>query len=159
FQIAATQKDETAATDAQGVGAIQWSAPKKEGKPIEFLVRHQHKDDPKQVARDSGRVYVWPANTKLLVVDADHALADGVEALREGTGGATAKPGAAKALKSLAARYKIVYLTALMDRPTTYRRLRSFLTQPATTVDGQLPDGPLLGPTMPLGEGESDLFT
>jgi hypothetical protein len=111
FQIAATQKDETAATDAQGVAGIQWSAPKKEGKPIEFLVRHQHKDDPKQVARDSGRMYVWPANTKLLVVDADHALADGVEALRDGTGGATAKPGAGKALRSLAARYKIVYLT------------------------------------------------
>lgn len=159
FQIAATQKDETAATDAQGVASIPWSAPKKEVKAIEFLVRHQHKDDPKQVARDSGRVYIWPANTKLLVVDADHALADGVEALRDGTGGATAKPGAAKALKSLAARYMIVYLTALMDRPTTYRRLRSFLTQPATTVDGQLPDGPLLGPTMPLGDGDADVFT
>jgi hypothetical protein len=136
FQITATPKDETVATDAEGMAHIDWSAPKAADKPIEFMVRYQHQNDPKKVARDSARIYVWPAKTKLLVVD--------VEALREG---------AAKALRTLGARYKIVYLTT--DRATSYRFTRSSLTQPQTTPDGQVPDGPLL---RQRAEGESDSF-
>jgi hypothetical protein len=54
--------------------------------------------------------------------------------------------------------YKVVYLTALADRPTTYRRMRNWLRQGNAGTGGQLPDGSLLGPTTPLGPGDSDLF-
>jgi hypothetical protein len=144
FQITTTQRAETLATDEHGTSALEFQAPAANA-PLEFRVRHQHKDEPKRVASDQGRVFVWPAKTKLLVVDVDHALADGVDALANAGGAAPAlHDGAAASLRTLSSKYKIVYLSAAAYQPSSYKKLRTWLRQV------QLPDGPLLSPPMPV---------
>lgn len=142
FQVAVTQTGERAASDDAGTASVSWHAPKAT-QPVEFLVRFSDKKL-KLNLRDSGRVFVWPATAELLVVDADHALTD--------------FGAAADALKPLGARYKIVYLTADADRPTDYHKLRASLRQGGrSSRPNPLPDGPLLGPTVPLGQGDLDI--
>jgi hypothetical protein len=160
FGVPASKFDTSAKTDEQGAAEARWPAPSKGGPVAEFTVIHDLKRE-KHVVRDSGRAFFWPPKeTKLLVVDADHALiyADD-ETLR------TARPtelkpreGAPAELTKLAASYKIVYLTSAMDQPQTYKKLRTWLRQPALP-SLRLPDGPLLGPFEPLGEGDRELFT
>jgi hypothetical protein len=159
FEVAAARYGEDATTEKGGAAKSAWHVPQKAGPPIEFSVIRQHKGE-KRVARDSGRVFLWPKDAKLLVVDADHVLIDADdETLR------TAKPtelkprdGAPLALGALAVPYKIVYLTANMDQPLAYKKLRAWLRQPAHPKLA-LPDGPLLGPFEPVGEADRDLFT
>jgi hypothetical protein len=154
FQVPATQRSDTLVTDAGGSAALDWQAPQAKGERLEFMVRHQQKDEPKRGVRDNGRVFVWPAKSKLLVVDVDHALADGVEALADsGSAAPVLRPGAATALQALGARYKVVYLSAAANEPASYKKLRSWLPQ------ARLPDGPLLSPYQPSGPGDVEVFT
>jgi hypothetical protein len=159
FQVAQTQTSQQAATAADGTAGISWKAPRAGGRAVEFLVRHL---DPGQnrALRDTGRVFVWPESAALLVVDADHALADADEETLQSasTAALKLKEGAAAALRTLAGQHRVVYLTAVMDRPASYRKLRAWLRQGAAAGQGQLPDGPLLGPVFPLGEGDRALF-
>jgi hypothetical protein len=154
FQIIATKRAETLATDEQGTAVLEFQAPAANG-PHEFSVRYQHKDEPKNVASDHrGRVFIWPAKTKLLVVDVDHALADGVDALgNAGSAAPTLHAGAATSLGTLGSRYKIVYLSAAANQPSSYKKLRGWLRQ------AQLPDGPLLAPWKPVAADDRDTFT
>src|SRR5262245_7053656 len=78
FQVPATQRSETIATGPDGSASLDWQAPKARAERLEFVVRHQQRDEPKKVASDRGRVFVWPAHAKLLAVDVDYALADGI---------------------------------------------------------------------------------
>jgi hypothetical protein len=86
------------------------------------------------------------------VVDVDHALTTGVDALASNLA-PTLRTGASTALKALSGRYKIVYFSAGANEPSLYKKLRAWLKQ------AQLPDGPLLGPPGQVGTGKMDTFT
>jgi hypothetical protein len=160
FQITDPPRAETLATDANGSAALDWQAPKKADARLEFMVRHQHKANPKEGARDQGRVFIWPAQAKLLVVDVDHALTTGIESLAAGGNAApTLRPGAVAALQSLASRYKVVYICAEANEPSSYKKLRTWLRPTVATALGHLSDGPLLGPPMPVGTAEMETYT
>jgi hypothetical protein len=158
FQVAATRQAETVSTDAGGAAHIDWRPAKAPAGPTEFLVRYADQKTHKS-SRNAGRVFVWPADASLLVVDVDHALVNvDEETLRAARlPELTARPGAAAALRRLPG-YKIAYLTALAERPAAYRNLRSWLRPLAATDRDQFPDGPLLGPSQPLGEGDRETF-
>src|SRR5262249_59081879 len=112
FQVPATQRSETIAPGPDGSASLDWQAPKARGERLEFVVRHQQRDEPKKVASDRGRVFVWPAHAKLLAVDVDYALADGIQALADSGGSAPAlRSGSATALQAPPASYKNVHLS------------------------------------------------
>jgi hypothetical protein len=151
FQVKETQTDESSASEP-GVGTgIRWKAPKGKSQVVEFMVRHQYHDNAKNVVRDQGRAFIWPTDTKLLVVDVDHALTEGVEGLAGNTA-PKLRSGASAALRDLSTRYRVVYLSAGASEPSRYKRLRSWLAQ-------LVPAGPLLGSSEPLGPSDSDKFT
>jgi hypothetical protein len=150
FQIMATQQDETKATDPAGNAAIDWSAPKGNKPVVEFMVRHQSTENPRNAIRDQGRVFIWPADSKLLVVDVDHALTEGVEGLAGNTA-PKLRSGAGDTLRQLSQKYRIVYLSAEANQPGTYKKLRSWLGQ-------QVPPGPLLGPPTSSDSTELETF-
>jgi hypothetical protein len=154
FQVPATQRSETIATGADGSAVLDWQAPKAKGERLEFVVRHQQLDEPKKVASDRGRVFVWPAHAKLLVVDVDYALADGTQSSgNTGSSAPALRLGSAATLQVLAGHYKIVYLSAAANEPTRYKKLRTWLQL------GKVPEGPLLVPsvTTSLGDGNDDI--
>jgi hypothetical protein len=153
FQIAATQTLQDVATDTGGSARIEWHAPKAVGKTIEFMVRHQHKENPKRAVRNEGRIFIWPADARLLVVDVDHALTAGTDA-----NSPQLRPGAAEALRALGSRHKIVYLSANALEPSIYKNLRAWLRQASANGKPILPEGALLGPSVPLSEADRDLF-
>lgn len=158
FQTTVPPHAETVITDSLGGASLSWQAPKTG--PVEFMVRHQQKIDPKKPVRDNGRVFVWPPASPLLVVDVDHALTDGVESLAGGGNVApTLREGAAHALQSLSGRYKIIYLSTAVREPTSYKKLRAWLQQAGTAgKPAALPGGPLIGPSVPIGEAEEQNF-
>jgi hypothetical protein len=160
FEVPASHFGESAATENNGATSVEWHVPEKVGLPIEFTVIRELGRQ-KRVARDSGHVFIYPANTPLLVVDADHALADADEETLQAASltKLKEKEGAASTLRGLSGGYKIVYLTAVMDRPDSYRKLRIWLSGTGLATRLQLlPDGPLLGPYEPLGQGDREIF-
>ena len=151
FQIMATQQDETKATDPAGNAAIDWSAPKGNKPVVEFMVRHQSTENPRNAIRDQGRVFIWPADSKLLVIDVDHALTEGVEGLTGNTA-PKLRSGAGDTLRQLSQKYRIIYVSTGANQPGSYKKLRSWLGQ-------QVPPGPLLGPPTSLDPAEPETFT
>jgi hypothetical protein len=101
-----------------------------------------------------GRVFVWPTETAFLVVDADHALA----ATDPETFGTVnnldirSLPDAASTLRSLAAKYALVYVTGHARRPQLYGKLRAWLASGFEPAQ-QFPEGPLLTGCV---DGETD---
>jgi hypothetical protein len=149
FQISAAQLDERVVTDAAGSAVLDWLTPKAK-LAAELMVRHQDSTNPKNVVREQGHIFIWPADSKLLVVDVDQALTTGVEGLAGNTA-PTVRPGAAAALQRLAAKYKIVYISPGASTPNRYKKLRSWLRQ-------QVPLGPLLAPPSPVDSEEMETF-
>jgi hypothetical protein len=90
-----------------------------------------------------GRVFVWPADTALVLVDADGALADGEAAAFWETNNLDLRPrpGATAALQ--AARAHVVYVSAGADRPARHVKLRAWLEQSGQAGPHGLPDGPV----------------
>jgi hypothetical protein len=154
YQVPASQIAQTRLTDAHGAATLDYEVPKTKASVIEFMVRHQQKDDPKKAARDQGRIFVWPGTASLLVVDIDTALADGVAFLANGDNVApTLRSGAAATLRALSGRFKVVYFTTAARGPASYARLRRWL-RPVPGVQEALPDGPLLGFSVPVETGD-----
>ena len=145
FQVTATQKDETQFTDSAGSAAIEWRAPKDKNAVVEFMVRHQSAENPRHAIRNQGRVFIWPADSNLLVVDVDHALTEGIEGLAGNTA-PKLRSGAVESLRRLSQKYNIAYLCTGTTDPGTYKKLRSWLQL-------QTPSGPLIG-----NPAASDMF-
>src|SRR5262249_52916888 len=120
FQITATQQDETMATDAAGSAAIDWRASQGRKPVVEFKVPHQSTENPKNAIRDQGRVFILPVDSKLLVVDVDYALTEGVDRLAGNTA-PKLRLGAADSLRKLSKKYKIVYTSAGANQPGIYK--------------------------------------
>ena len=125
--------------------------------PVEFVVRYPG-DNRRQPAQDAGRIFLWPADTSVCLIDADHVFtADGPLDL---IGEPNAKPieGAAAALRSIGANHSIVYLSARADSPGHFLRMRAWLKQNDVLPGERLPDGPLLGLGSQPGATNAEVF-
>jgi hypothetical protein len=124
------------ATRSDGTASLSKSFAANAGPP-QVLVRYRGEES-------RLGVFVWPAESRLLVVDADHALADVDEERLWTLNNLDIRPvsGAAKALQSACGKYRVIYLSAAADRPSRYRKLRALLG-PGGGQE-QFPGGPLL---------------
>jgi hypothetical protein len=123
--------------------------------PVEIIVRYPGRQDRRRGLQDKVRVFVWPADSALLLVDADHALAEIAEEKLWTANNLDIRPrkGAAAALRKLRTKYQIIYLVATADRPSRYGKLRAWLERGAPAQE-QFPDGPVIAPM--AGPLESD---
>src|SRR5262245_13998826 len=64
----------TVETDAKGQAATEWPTEKEE--VASFLVRFVDRDNKQGSLNESGRVFIWPKDVRIVVVDADETLAD-----------------------------------------------------------------------------------
>ena len=92
-------RDKTETSDPQGQAAVDWPEPNAE--LIEFTARYVGTEARPKNVNDGGRLFVWPKNAPLLIVDADETLiADKLDEQAAGTLGKAAADG-----------WRIVYLT------------------------------------------------
>jgi hypothetical protein len=106
-------------------------------------------------------VHIWPAETAILVVDADHALADIDDERLWTTNNLDIRPhpGVAQALQAVRAKFRIAYLTGAADRPSRYRKLRAWLSRGTALGPEQIPDGPILAPACYPGASDPAVFS
>src|SRR5438132_425323 len=90
---------------------------------------------------------IWPADTQVLVIDADHVLANVDEPKFWVTNNLDVRslPGAAQDLQKARARFRVVYLSGAADRVARYNKLLVWLQKTAPASE-QFPEGPLLAP-------------
>jgi hypothetical protein len=96
-------------------------------------------------ARANSRVFVWPKNSAILITDVDHTISD-LSELKipfTATERIPALPGAVAALTELAARYRIVYLTARDE--IFYEKTRAWLREKG------FPEGPVFSRDFHVG--------
>ncbi|HZT83215.1 MAG TPA: hypothetical protein VFA26_23500 [Gemmataceae bacterium] len=152
---------ETAETGPDGSAAVEWGAPAAGKSPHVFTAQlMKRKEQPGKREARNGSVFVWPADARLLVIDADHALADADAERLAAAPLSEIKPrdGAAAALRGLGKTYRVVYVTADMGRPDQYQKMRLWLRQTWAPEQDRFPAGPLLAPAHPLGEADPPIF-
>jgi hypothetical protein len=115
-------------SDIVGQAATEWPDDKREMR--EFFVRYISSDPRPENVNDSGRIFVWPHEAPLLVVDADDTLI--AEKLDEKASAALAK--------AAANGWRIVYLTPAAATAHDWRTARTWIQR-----QPQLPVGPVLG--------------
>src|SRR5581483_491794 len=111
-----------------------------------FTVRHVGTRE-RPGSEDSARVFAWPADSKLLVVDVEETLAAiAADAWpRENPLDIAPRPDAAAALREAEANgYHIVYFALSGDSALAYRKVRGWMYQRIARKDG-FPAGPVLG--------------
>ena len=93
----------------------------------------------------NSRVFVWPKNSAILITDIDHTISDLSELKIPFTANERipAMPGAVAALTELAARYRIVYLTARDE--VFYEKTRTWLREKG------FPEGPVFSRNFHVG--------
>ena len=116
-------------SDERGQASVEWALRKPMS--AEFLVLHIDAEQRKGSPQDLGRIFVWPKDAPLLVVDADETLiADELDAQASATLTKAAKDG-----------WHVVYLAPAQTRPHEFRAARGWLTK----HQAKLPAGPVLG--------------
>ena len=116
-------------SDDAGLSQVAWQVPGT-ATHVEMEVRYlDERQRPPWSDRDHGRVFFWPADARLLIVDVELTLKPG----KDGDAAATALTAASEK------GWRIVYLAVIADRPLAYRKLR------ATPRPAPAPDGPVLG--------------
>ena len=115
------------------------------GATEEVVVRCPGTEDRRGAPETTLKVFVWPADSKLLLVDAEHSLADGEAAKESSAFEPDLQPLAAAftTLQAAAGKCQIVYFTAEATRPLDYLKLRSWLRR-AWLPQEQFPEGPLV---------------
>jgi len=130
------------ATSPEGRAALKARFPAS----TEIVVRFAGEGDRRRgVESNKARVFVWPAQSSLVVVDAVSALAD-IEATKFETTSnldIPSRAGAAAVLRTLAAKRRIVYLAPETTRALSYNKLSAWLER-AVVPHEKLPEGPLL---------------
>jgi hypothetical protein len=142
---------EKATTGDDGEATVSWKPPDN---PPAVWVRYPGRNPP---SYDGPRVFVWPADSKILVVEARHALmaADTRAFRRLQVTQIQSFPGAFQALQQASARgYRIAYLATAPDRPQSYHKLRGWLQRRSPLSPGNFPEGPALGRPSYAGDGE-----
>jgi hypothetical protein len=147
FHELQNDRREQLATDRDGRVTVQRSFSSC-AVPIEIMVRYPGEGQRPPGNQAKSRVFVWPPETRLLLVDAETALAD----VDEGSLWTASnldirpKPGAVACLRGARAKYRIAYLSTGADRPSRYIKLRAWLERGWAPEQEQFPDGPLLVP-------------
>lgn len=154
FEVPTTGLHLQAVTDRAGVAAASTSFPAGEqvidvqaGYPGNVR-KHE------RGAQGRGRVFVWPPETDILVVDADHSLTDIEPTAFRAMNNSDIPPlkEARDALRALKPRFHVVYWSQLATRPAHYTQLRAWL-EGSWNPAQQLPDGPLLNESPGEGAG------
>jgi hypothetical protein len=136
---ASTRADGVACLDAHFPAAVV---------PVRITARYAGIKDRQRGAEAESRVFFWPADTSLLIVDVDHTLInESVESAWEISNlDLRAKEKAAESLQKVAQTQKAVYFSTGANRAYRYNKLRAWLGQGKITRRDVFPDGPLLAP-------------
>jgi hypothetical protein len=118
-----------AKSDERGQASVEW--PVEQAALTEYLVLHVDAEQRRGSAHERGRIFVWPKNTSLLIVDADETL------LRPNLDAKAAPEILAKAVKD---DWRIVYLALAGTQTHQFRKTRDSIEKQAL-----LPKGPILG--------------
>ncbi len=122
-------RETIAKSDEHGQAKLEWPLRKPES--IEFSVQHIDLEQQQASPHDVGRIFVWPKNTPLLMVDAEETL---VAARLDDKASATLK-------SADKIGWRIVYLAPASAQPHDFRKVRRWLHE----NQAKLPIGPLLG--------------
>jgi hypothetical protein len=132
-------------SDDQGQAAVEWPS---KAELSEFFARYISTEPKPQNVNDGGRLFVWPKNAPLLIVDADETLiAEKLDEQAAVTLSKAAKEG-----------WRIVYLTPAATQAHDWRIARGWIHRQA-----KLPIGPVLGRRQfpsdePIGEARRTLL-
>jgi hypothetical protein len=152
FEEQTTGLSSKAVSDRNGVATCTGPFPLAPG-PVEVLAGYPGNRRQRGV-QARGRVFVWPADTAFVLVDADHALtATDPEAFRTVNNiDVRALPDAAPTLRRLRETYPVGYVTGATRQPQLYNKLRAWLDNGWSPAQ-QFPAGPVL---TTWGDGEAD---
>ena len=146
-QDSASQQFHQVAANVQGFAGLELAFPAG-AEVIDLVGRHPGTPGKRHAAHATGRVFVWPADVALLIVDADGTLADADEEALWTANNVDLRPVAAAGatLQAAAQKRRIVYLSAGADWPTRYNKLRAWLLGRTLAPGEAFPAGPVLAP-------------
>lgn len=124
----AKPREDLTQSDDHGQASVAWG--KAQVGLIEFSARYVSTEARPKNVNDGGRLFVWPKNAALLIVDADETL---IAQKPDEQAAATLK-------KAAAAGWHIVYLTPAATQAHDWRLARGWIQRQA-----RLPIGPVLG--------------
>jgi hypothetical protein len=118
-----------AKSDERGQASVEWQIDQAHA---EFLVLHVEAEQRRGSPHDGGRIYVWPKDAPLLIVDVDETLiADELNGQASET-----------LTKAATEGWRIIYLSLASAQPHEFRTARGWIEKQAN-----LPNGPVLGRT------------
>jgi hypothetical protein len=124
--------------------------------PVEITVRCLGEEQRLRHAQAKARIFTWPPESPLLLVDAEQAMTDvsSVNFWMVDNRDVRPRPGVVALLRAVQAKYHIGYLSTGADRPSRYNKLRAWLERGWAPTEEHFPDGPLLalGARLPLRE-------
>ena len=115
-----------AKSDERGEASVEWPVDED---VTAFDVLHID-PDPRRGSRDDARIYIWPKNAPLLIVDADETL---IRAELD-------KQAPETLTKAVNEGWHIVYLSLASAEPHEFRKARGWIEE-----HSKLPKGPVLG--------------
>jgi hypothetical protein len=146
---------EKVATDRHGMAMIHRSFSPADSQ-AEITVRYPGDGQRRHGSQARARVFIWPPESSLLMVDAEATLPSGDAAAIWTTNNLDLVPrsGVAACLRAARAKYRIAYLSTSAGRPSRYNKLRAWLERGWAPEQDQFPDGPVLAPACrpPLSE-------
>jgi hypothetical protein len=133
------------ATDRNGMVTVERSF-STVNTPVEIIVRYPGDGHRRPGTQATARVFTWPAETPLLMVDVEQTLPDADAATLWTANNLDIRPwpGVVAFLRAARAKYRIGYLSAGADRPSRYNKLRAWLERGWAPEQEQFPDGPVL---------------
>ena len=154
------QKDwwKETATDRDGTATAERSFVEAKA-PVEIMVRYPGDGQRQHGTQTTSRVFVWPQESALLLVDVESTLPDREANLWTANNlDVRPRPDAVACLRAARAKYRIVYVCAAADRPSRYNKLHAWLERGWAPQQEQFPDGPLLARSCRLPVSEAAEF-
>jgi hypothetical protein len=133
------------ATEETGQVTVSWQAPATPG-IVNYAV--QLTNPGQRRVFDPARVFVWPADTSLLLVSVDRTLVTVAPAAWQQRSVVDIPPAqdvGDALLQAQKKKYQIVYLALGVDDPLSCRKVRDWVERRAQAKDLPLPPGPVLG--------------
>jgi hypothetical protein len=112
--------------------------------PVEFIVRYRD-EDPKHAAQATGRVFLWPADSSILVVNVETLTEWRPDSLWNFVNlDVNPRAGSVQALQKASSKFRIIYISTEADRPSRYNKLRAWLEHGWVPAKERFPEGPVL---------------
>lgn len=157
-QETVTNSQRTLTCDARGIAGFETSFSSSQ-LPVTWFLRYP--GEPRRPpVQAKGAVYVRPADTAWLIVDADHvlpAIAEQEFWNREGID-VPLVPGALAALREASTRRAIVYVASSADTVSKHLRLKAWLARGWAPASEQPPPGPLFTRAIAPGDVDPTVF-